>query len=130
MEFAAIVYLIGTVLPALSGIGGVLVIGGVLIAIVWVCGFMFWADSDYEPQTQLFFKFTKKYLIWAAPIVFICSLIPDKETSYTMIAAYTAQKVGESDKVQQIAGQSLEIVEAFLAKTKKELEADSVEKSK
>lgn len=130
MEFAAIVYLIGTVFPALSGIRGMLTVGAAIIAVVWFCGAMYWVDEDFKDATCLFFKFTKKYLIWAVPVIFVCNLIPDKETSYTMIAAYTAQKVGESDKVQHIAGQSLEIVEAFLAKTKKELEVDSVEKSK
>ena len=43
-------------------------------------------------------------------------------------AAYTAQSIGENEKVQNIAGQSLEVIEAFLEKTKAELETKDVEK--
>ena len=42
-----------------------------------------------------------------------------------MIAAYTAQSIGQNERVQNIAGQSLSVVEAFLEKTKKELEKEA-----
>lgn len=122
MEFAFLVYVIGTLFPVISGIGVVLTIIGSVIGVLWVVGIPFWMDDDFEVQRASFVNGTKTFLKWAVPIIIVCSLVPEKEVSYTMIAAYTAQSIGENDKVQNIAGQSLEVIEAFLEKTKAELQ--------
>ena len=128
MEFAFLVYVIGTLFPVISGIGVTLAMVGCVIGIIWVVGVPFWMDDDFEVQRGAFASGTKTFLKWAVPIIIICSLVPEKEVSYTMIAAYTAQSIGENEKVQNIAGQSLEVIEAFLEKTKAELETKDVEK--
>lgn len=120
MEFAAIVYLVGTVLPLLSAVGSLVMAGMALLLLAWVLGIPFWID--YSHERKVFLKASKTFCIWAIPIAFVCGLVPSKEVSYTMIAAYTAQSIGENEKVQDIAGQSLEVIEAFLSKTKKEIE--------
>ena len=125
MEFAAIVYLVGTVLPLLSGVGEFAIIVMAIVGVAWIFGVPFWLDEDYEDSRKSFFKITKTICMWAIPIAFVCGLVPSKEVSYTMIAAYTAQSIGENEKVQNIAGQSLEVIEAFLAKTKEELQEKS-----
>lgn len=122
MEFAAIVYLVGTVLPLLSTVGTLAMVGMVLLLLAWVLGIPFWIDDYYSHECKVFLKASKTFCIWAIPIAFVCGLVPSKEVSYTMIAAYTAQSIGENEKVQDIAGQSLEVIEAFLSKTKKEIE--------
>jgi hypothetical protein len=126
MEFALIVYLVGTVLPLISNTGGLIIVATIIGVIVLAATLPLWADDEDVRVPAL--KATKTYLKWALPIAFVCSLVPNKEVSYTMIAAYTAQSIGENEKVQDIAGQSLEVIEAFLEKTKKELETKDVEK--
>ncbi len=41
-------------------------------------------------------------------------LIPTEKTAYTMVGAYAAQKVAENDKVQQMSGKVLTIIEQKL----------------
>ena len=126
MEFAAIVYLVGTVLPLLNGIAGLIVVTTVILVVAGFITAPLWGDDEDVRVTV--FNGSKTYLKWALPIAFVLSLVPSKEVSYTMIAAYTAQSIGENEKVQNIAGQSLEVIEAFLEKTKAELETKDVEK--
>jgi NADH:ubiquinone oxidoreductase subunit 5 (subunit L)/multisubunit Na+/H+ antiporter MnhA subunit len=40
--------------------------------------------------------------------------LPSEKTAYTMVAAYAAQKVSENDKVQQMSGKVLTIIEQKL----------------
>lgn len=120
MTFAFIVYLVGTVFPLLSGIAGL--IAGTTITL-FITGFLslpLWAEDEDVRATVI--SGSKTYLKWALPLAFVLALAPSKEVSYTMIAAYTAQSIGQNEKVQNIAGQSLEVIEAFLEKTKAELD--------
>lgn len=41
-------------------------------------------------------------------------LLPSEKTAYTMVGAYAAQKVAENDKVQQMSGKVLTIIEQKL----------------
>lgn len=126
MEFAFLVYVIGTLFPAISGIGTMFALILIALVVVWIIGFpLVWFDERFKDQRKTFVTGTKTYLKWAVPIIIICSLVPSKEVSYTMIAAYTAQSIGENEKVQSIAGQSLEVISEFLEKTKKELEEEN-----
>ena len=45
---------------------------------------------------------------------FLPILIPSERTAYTMVGAYAAQKVSENDKVQQLSGKVLTIIEQKL----------------
>lgn len=125
MEFAFLVYVIGTLFPTISVIGAILSGIGVAVGCVWIIGFPFWFDERFKDQRKTFVTGTKTYLKWAVPIIIVCSLVPSKEVSYTMVAAYTAQSIGENEKVQSIAGQSLEVISEFLEKIKKELEEEN-----
>jgi hypothetical protein len=126
MEFAAIVYLVGTVLPLLNGIAGLIVVTTVTLVVAGFITAPLWGGNEDVRVTV--FNGGKTYLKWALPIAFVLALAPSKEVSYTMIAAYTAQSIGENEKVQNIAGQSLEVIEAFLEKTKAELQEKGAEK--
>ena len=41
-------------------------------------------------------------------------ILPNEKTAYTMVAAYAAQKVSENEKVQQMSGKVLTIIEQKL----------------
>jgi len=123
MEFAFIIYLVSTVLPLIASIGEIVVVLTCGVVLLLFISLPLWGDE--EDDRVMVGKYFKSYLKWAIPIAFIAGLAPDKETSYTMIAAYTAQSIGQNERVQNIAGQSLSVVEAFLEKTKKELEKEA-----
>jgi hypothetical protein len=46
--------------------------------------------------------------------MFLLIFIPSEKTAYTMVGAYAAQKVAENDKVQQMSGKVLTIIEQKL----------------
>lgn len=123
MEFAFVVYLVSTVLPLIASVGEIAVVLTCGIVLCLFVALPLWGDE--EDNRAMVGKYFKRYLKWAIPIAFITGLAPNKETSYTMIAAYTAQSIGQNERVQDIAGQSLSVVEAFLKKTKKELEKET-----
>jgi hypothetical protein len=127
MEFALIVYVIGTVFPALIGLGATA--GGIVIGVIVLgcCGAPFLLDEDSENLQAKYKSLVKTVFKWCIPVAIICAFIPDKDVSYTMIAAYAAQEVSQNEKVQSIAGESLELVEAFIKKQKVEIEKESKE---
>lgn len=77
------------------------------------------AEEDYALSFSYFpYKKTMRGLI----LYFTCvALVPDKDTMYTMLAAYGVQSTAESEEAQQVAGKSLEVLEKamdeYLAET-------------
>lgn len=114
MEFAFIVWAIGT-LPAIAKVlVPIGVMGSIFILIVkGVC------IAEGENIRIL------RYLFLTVPIALIGGAIPDKETAYAMAAAYGVQQVAQNERVQNLAGNGLDVLEAYLEKTKKELEKDT-----
>jgi hypothetical protein len=52
---------------------------------------------------------------WVGMIAFVMTIFtPTEKTAYTMVGAYAAQKVSENDKVQQMSGKVLTIIEQQL----------------
>lgn len=111
MEFALIVWAIG-VLPALghplSSIGFITTV--FILAAKSICKI-----EGHEIKCL-------RYLFLSIPIWIVGAITPDKETAYAMAAAYGIQSVVQDDRVQKIAGQGVDVLEAYLEKTKKELE--------
>ena len=55
---------------------------------------------------------------WSAivlSVVFVITILPSEKTAYTAVGAYAAQKVAENEKVQQLFGKVLKIIEQKLA---------------
>lgn len=55
-------------------------------------------------------------------LVLVATLIPDKTTIYTMIAAYAGQKIAETPQAQQIGNDAVDVLHELIAKAKKELQ--------
>ena len=58
---------------------------------------------------------------------FLPILIPSEKTAYTMVGAYAAQKVSENEKVQQMSGKVLTIIEQKLDSYIEEAEKKATE---
>ena len=59
-------------------------------------------------------KWMKTFFITGIISAWALILIPTEKTAYTMVGAYAAQKVAENDKVQQMSGKVLAIIEQKL----------------
>lgn len=111
MNFALIVWAIG-VLPSLGA--GMTFIGILSTVMILVIKAIALAEGANIPLLR--------YLFLSIPILCIGAVIPDKETAYAMAAAYGVQSVVQDERVQKIAGQGVDVLEAYLEKTRKELE--------
>lgn len=131
MDLALLVYGISL----LHGIGAFFTSMIMLCAAVGIGNFIYWIDS-YSPSEEKVAGIRKR--LWKAFWVAIVSawfliLLPTEKTAYTMVGAYAAQKVAENDKVQQMSGKVLTIIEqkldAYIDDGIKEAE-DKVKKEK
>lgn len=59
-------------------------------------------------------KWIKRMFGILALAIFLQIIIPSEKTAYVMVGAYAAQKVAENDKVQQMSGKVLTIIEQKL----------------
>lgn len=115
MEFAFIIYFINVICQSWQGVGFFLIVFGVISLIIIVMS-MFTPDKIQEKETdetlRLFFR--KKCWKWIASlcfsILFLSNFIPDRDTAYTMLAAYGVQEVAQMPQVQATASKSLEVL--------------------
>ena len=76
--------------------------------------FVYWVDGYGEDRTAGC-KARSWKAFWVAVAAFwVLILIPSEKTAYTMVGAYAAQKVAENEKVQQMSGKVLTIIEQKL----------------
>lgn len=76
--------------------------------------FIHWAESYGDKHTPGCIQRSWK-TFWVAIISFwILIFIPSERTAYTMVGAYAAQRVAENEKVQQMSGKVLTIIEQRL----------------
>ena len=104
MELAIFFYFAGIVEQihfGLSTIGGILLFA-LIVALAICCAEG--VISKYKKNFQLLFIIPTTCLILAG-------LTPDKQTLYTMAAAYGVQSAAENNNVQRIAGKSLQLLE-------------------
>ena len=115
MDLALLVYGISL----LHGIGTFFVTLILMCGAVMLANGVYWIDvssyrEDYEKKVA-----NIKARVWKAFWVgVVCAwaliLLPSERTAYTMVGAYAAQKVAENDKVQQMSGKVLTIIEQKL----------------
>ena len=115
MDLALLVYGISL----LHGIGTFFVSLVIICACIALANGIYWIDisayrDDYEKKVVGI-----KSRVWKCFWVGVASawmliLLPTEKTAYTMVGAYAAQKVAESDKVQQMSGKVLTIIEQKL----------------
>ena len=59
-------------------------------------------------------KWAKTWITIITLLGFVQVVLPGQKTAYTMVGAYAAQKVSENEKVQQMSGKVLTIIEQKL----------------
>lgn len=137
MTLALLVYLV-SVIPSIGlalWIAAILTCFGFgLMLLFSVITFSVYGDYGDEHKEVIRAKTMQKHLrnkLWIPiTLVFVATLIPDKTTLYTMIAAYAGQKIAETPAAQQIGNDAVDVLHELLAKAKRELKDDVKEESK
>jgi hypothetical protein len=111
MDLALLVY----VISLLHGIGAFFFCLICACGLVGVGNFIYWIDYSHDDEQEAGVKKRLWTAFWVAVAsAWMLILLPSEKTAYTMVGAYAAQKVAESDKVQQMSGKVLTIIEQKL----------------
>lgn len=137
MTLAFLVYLV-SVIPTLGFLFTVLAVitcGIFALFLLSSCiGLDVWRSYGEEHKEVIKARSTLKLLrtkFWIPLVlVFVATLIPDKTTIYTMIAAYAGQKIAETPQAQQIGNDAVDVLHELLAKAKRELKEGEKEETK
>lgn len=129
MELALVIWAVGT-FPAISTH-----LTFLMFCIMLASSFGFFIGKhtaeQYREETKasqngiLMSKISKRAFFFALPAWFIFLLVPDQKTAYQMLAAYGVQEVVTNEKVQEIAGDGVDVLQALMKKAKTELEAET-----
>jgi hypothetical protein len=112
MDLALLVYIISL----LHGIG-VFFLGLIALCVFAVIAngiyYVDYCDNGTDLAKRTIGRMWKAF--WVAVVAaWVLILLPNEKTAYTMVGAYAAQKVSENDKVQQMSGRVLTIIEQKL----------------
>jgi len=112
MDLALLIY-------GISVLGSIIPILGILVGISGAAclGLLIYLSDTYESQTEKKAWAWKRIKFWFGTgifILFVMALLPSEKTAYTMVGAYAAQKVVENDKVQEMSGKVLKVIEQKL----------------
>lgn len=132
MELAFIIWAVGT-LPSVShGMCFLLFFTAIISGIIAVIMTFIEQDLEEDEQSRLLatkFKGVSKTILYTSvPLWFFFLLIPDKETSYQMLAAYGVQTIVENETAQELASDGVDVLKALMQKAKADLVPEAVEK--
>lgn len=130
MSLAWIIYFID-VLCDNKGLGFI----GFLGCVMWFCGFIVSMSSgmcregergyDDSQQFLLIYKKLLPVKVLVATLLLYNIFIPSKDTAYKMLAAYGVESIVTNDKVQELGGKSLDVLNKAMDDYLKESEPDS-----
>lgn len=109
MDLALLVYAISLLGPV---DGALTFVNAVILTLVAIG--LFAALINAVDYTGEFWRWFKSKLIWMVAIFCfigaIKTLIPSEKTAYMMVGAYTAQKIAQNPKVEQVGAKVLTII--------------------
>ena len=109
MKILFIIWLLD-VLPTIKAI--LILIGGIVIFWVGLCAIY----TETPP---------KIWLITPILLLILGALLPNKETTYTMAAAYEVSVIMESERVNELSSDGVDVLRSWLKKSKTEFERSS-----
>lgn len=122
MTLVLIVWLVDTILPGLSVVLTLAVLGfaaAILFTAVYAL-----IGEDRRPLCKIVSY--KKSLFF---VVLLAILIPSKETTWYMVGAYGTQKLVESPVAQELASDGVDVLKDLLAKAKREIAEEKPKES-
>jgi len=124
MSLVFIIYVVQVLLPALSVTLGLLCGASAFFMMVSTVVHFVDKGENWKPDYKECCIWVKSKRNWVGVFVLglLANLVPDKETSYVLLAAYGVQEIASNDKVQELGGKSLEVLEKAMNEYLKESE--------
>ena len=110
MDLALLVYGISV----LAKLNVVLLFAAIASVAYIVIQLFYWIDGYSGDRTEGCLRRSWKAFWVGALALLLLVALPNEKTAYTMVGAYAAQKVAENEKVQQMSGKVLQIIEQKL----------------
>lgn len=109
MDLALLVY-------GISTLENLKVFLGLIMGACAACSLFLVMNSTFisREEEAKYWKWAKRCVVVFCVIGFLQVLLPSQKTAYTMVGAYAAQRVSENEKVQQMSGKVITIIEQKL----------------
>jgi len=113
MNLVFIVYLLGLVEKTNVTLGVVTILSFSLVALILFAKGIGAGDISKDTQ-EAFTLWAKRFTTTGVVTGLLFTLIPTKEISYAMLAAYGVEEIVTNDRVQELGGKSLDVIEKAL----------------
>lgn len=130
MSLVFIIYVVQVLLPAVSVTLDLLCGASAFFMLASTLAHFTHKDDSWKPDYKECCVWVKSKRNWIGVFILglLANLVPDKETSYVLLAAYGVQEIASNDKVQELGGKSLEVLEKAMNEYLKESETTKEEK--
>jgi hypothetical protein len=129
MELALVIWAVGTLPGLASGMClGLFLVSIVAIALKVTCAIASKVDND--KAAEHFSGIAGKVCWISIPLWFLFLLVPNKETAYTMMAAYGVQTLVQNETAQSLGADGVDVLKLMLEKAKKDISAEAKAPSK
>lgn len=115
MILALIVWLVMSVIPAVSKIAIVIIFVMVVSGVIGIVRKL----DFHEPSV---WDWTRKQLRWAIPVVLLAAFMPSERTAWYMVGAYATQTVAQSETAKQFAGDGVDVLHSLMKKAKEKID--------
>ena len=112
MELVFVVWILG-ILPTL---GEVITVTGVAGIVLWFSIHSALIENDHIVKPH------KSLLVVSISLLLVGAIVPNKETTYAMAAAYGVQAIVENEAANNLAHDGVDVLKAWMKKAKTELE--------
>jgi len=113
MNLVFIVYLLGLVEKANVTLGVVTILSFSLVGLILLVKGIGARDISKDTQ-EAFTLWAKRFATTGVVTGLLFTLVPTKEISYAMLAAYGVEEIVTNDRVQELGGKSLDLLEKTL----------------
>ncbi len=107
MDLMWIIYFIDVV----CGLHWPFIMAGIILAagtVAWIPLSIEESKDDVEAYGRVYWR---RILPICLPLLLVFSFIPNKQTAYTMLAAYGVTELAQNERVQELGSKSLEVIE-------------------
>lgn len=112
MELVFVVWILG-VLPTI----------GEVVTVIGVAGIVLWFSIHSALiENYHIVKPHKSLLVVFISLLLVGAIVPNRETTYAMAAAYGVQTIVENETANELASDGVDVLKAWMKKAKTELE--------
>lgn len=125
MDLVWIIYFIDVICGDWSGLGVLCVLTFIASSVFYFVYKLSKSEDSPTDDTKQLIKFCeniplKTFMFVPFILLFLGNFIPSKDTAYKMLSAYGVTEIVQNEKVQELGGKSLEVLEKAMNEYLKE----------